>query len=343
MMKNNKMISLYLSSLLLMVSCGAKSEDALIFIYDENDTFINSFDTALQGELTKHGYTFTPYYASNSFIKQNELLVEAIEAKNPKMLFINPVDRLSSGSIIDKVATKDIPVVFFNRQPLDEDIIRGRMRNDKIFYVGTDPIYEGKAQAKMVEGLFGSPDSLDSSYDKNGDGVIQMVMIKGEIGHQDSEKRSVSALNAFTDDGYKIDNLFSTYCNWSRTQAKDSMREIVQKYGDDIEVVLCGNDDMALGVIDYLLSEENTLKWEDASLPFPVFGVDGTSVGIDSVKNGLLSGTVKNEASLQADACIRIVEELNNYGKITESFPYNMVNEYTVYVEGSVITLDSLS
>ncbi len=342
-MKNKKMLSLSLSSLLLLVSCGSKSEDALIFIYDENDTFISSFDTVLQSELSKRGYTFAPYYASNSSIKQNEMLVDAIESKNPKMIFINPVDRLSAGAIIDKVSNKDIPVIFFNRQPLDDDIIRGRKKNDKIFYVGTDPVFEGKAQASMVEELFGSANSLDLSYDKNGDGVIQMVMIKGEIGHQDSEKRSVSALNAFTEDGYKIENLYSTYCNWSRSQAKESMREIVQKYGDDIEVVLCGNDDMALGVIDYLYSEENTLEWEDSTLPFPVFGVDGTSVGIASVRNGILTGTVKNEASIQADACIRIVEELNNYGKITESFPYTMVNEYTVYVEGSAITKESLS
>ncbi len=342
-MKNKKMLSVYLSALLLLVSCGTKSEDALIFVYDENDTFINSFDTVLQVELSKRGYTFAPYYAGNSSIKQNETLVDAIENKDPKMIFINPVDRLSAGAIIDKVSNKDIPVVFFNRQPLDDDIIRGRKKNDKIFYVGTNPVFEGTAQAKMVEDLFGSPDSLNAAYDKNGDGVIQMVMIKGEIGHQDSEKRSVSALNAFTEDGYKIDNLYSTYCNWSRTMAKESMREIAQKYGDEIEVILCGNDDMALGVIDYLLSEENTLEWEDTSLPFPIFGVDGTAVGIDSVKKGLLSGTVKNEASIQADACIRIVEELNVYGKITESFPYTMVNEYTVYVEGSAITLDSLS
>ena len=338
----NKQLSFLMSFALLLTSCSSASNDALIFIYDENDTFISSFDTALQIELTKRDYSFQTYYAGNSQIKQNESLVEAVDKMNPKMMFINPVDRLSSGAIIDKVSTKDIPIVFFNRQPLDQDMIRGRKNNDKIFYVGTDPNFEGESQAKMVENLFGASSSLDPLYDKNGDGIIQTVLIKGEIGHQDSEKRSKAAMEALKNDGYQIETLYSTYCNWSRSLAKENSKEIMQKYGKDIELILCNNDDMALGVIDYLLSDENTFEWEGESLPFPIFGVDGTNVGLEYVRKGLLSGTVKNEAHRQAEACIRIVEEIQKYGKITASFPYHMANEYTIYVEGSAITKDNL-
>lgn len=338
----NKQLSFLMSFALLLTSCSSSSNDALIFVYDENDTFISSFDTALQIELTKRDYSFQTYYAGNSQIKQNESLVEAVDKMDPKMMFINPVDRLSSGAIIDKVSTKDIPVVFFNRQPLDQDMIRGRKNNDKIFYVGTDPNFEGESQAKMVENLFGASSSLDSLYDKNGDGIIQTVLIKGEIGHQDSEKRSKAAMEALKNDGYQIETLYSTYCNWSRSLAKENSKEIMQKYGKDIELILCNNDDMALGVIDYLLSDENTFEWEGESLPFPIFGVDGTNVGLEYVRKGFLSGTVKNEAHRQAEACIRIVEEIQKYGKITASFPYHMANEYTIYVEGSAITKDNL-
>lgn len=338
----NKQLSFLMSFALLLTSCSSSSNDALIFVYDENDTFISSFDTALQIELTKRDYSFQTYYAGNSQIKQNESLVEAVDKMDPKMMFINPVDRLSSGAIIDKVSTKDIPVVFFNRQPLDQDMIRGRKNNDKIFYVGTDPNFEGESQAKMVENLFGASSSLDPLYDKNGDGIIQTVLIKGEIGHQDSEKRSKAAMEALKNDGYQIETLYSTYCNWSRSLAKENSKEIMKKYGKEIELILCNNDDMALGVIDYLLSDENTFEWEGKSLPFPIFGVDGTNVGLEYVRKGLLSGTVKNEAHRQAEACIRIVEEIQKYGKITASFPYHMANEYTIYVEGSAITKDNL-
>lgn len=336
-MKNNKgKLSFLLSGFLILTSCSSSSKDALIFIYDENDTFISSFDMNLQNELTKRKYSFQPYYAANSQIRQNESIVESVDKLNPKMLFINPVDRMSAGAIIDKVSKKDIPVIFFNRQPLDQDMIRGRKNNNKIFYVGTDPNLEGEYQAKMVEDLFGESTSLNSVYDKNGDGIIQLVSIKGEIGHQDSERRSKAAMEALQNDGYQLEILYSTYCNWSRSQAKESAKEIMQKYGDKIELVLCNNDDMALGVIDYLLSEGNSL------MPFPIFGVDGTDVGLQYVKQGYLSGTVKNEGNRQADACIRIVEELQKYGKITESFPYTMANEYTVYVEGNMITKENL-
>ena len=342
-MKNRKTLSFLLMEGLLLSSCSGKHRDALVFIYDENDTFIRSFDTALGTALTKEGYSYESRYASNSQIKQNESIVESLDQNSPDMLFVNLVDRMSSGAIIDKVSTKDIPVIFFNRQPLDQDMVRGRKTNDKIFYVGTDPVFEGESQAKMTEELFGDKENLSPIYDKNHDGTIQLVMLKGEIGHQDTEKRSKAALETLTQDGYRIENLYSVYANWNRNQARQSMKEIVQKCNGEIEVVLCNNDDMALGVIDYLLSEENTIPWYKVNLPFPIFGVDGTSLGIEYVKKGLLSGTVKNEADRQADCCIKLVEEIKKNGEITSSFPYPMENEYTIYVEGKIITEDNVA
>lgn len=341
-MKNRKVIPLLLMLGLVLSSCSGIHKDALIFVYDENDTFIRSFDSALQTTLEEKGYSYESHYASNSQTKQNESIVESLDRNSPDMLFVNLVDRMSSGAIIDKVSTKNIPVVFFNRQPLDQDMVRGRTKNDRLFYVGTNPTFEGNAQARMVEELFKGEDGLNPDYDKNKDGTIQLVMMKGEIGHQDTEKRSKAALDTLKDDGYPVETLYSVYANWSRKLAQQYMKDIVQKCSGNIEVVLCNNDDMALGVIDYLLSDENTVSWDKTHLPFPIFGVDGTSSGLEYVKKGLLSGTVKNEADRQADCCIRLMEEIKKNGKITSSFPYPMENEYTVYVEGKIITEDNV-
>ncbi len=338
-MKNK--IGLLILSCLLLSSCGQEKISAGVFIYDEADTFIHSLDVSLQEELKNAGYSYSVSYASNSQIKQNEDIVERVDNGSPDRLFINRVDRRSSSAVIDKVSKKDIPVVFFNRQPLDEDRVRGRENNPNIFYVGTNPVFEGKEQAKRAEARFKGENGLNKKYDKNGDGIIQLVLIKGEIGHQDSEKRSSSALSALAEDGFEAETLSSVYCNWSRDRAKTSRREIREQYQDKIEVVLSNNDDRAIGAIDYLL-ENGYVDQTTGQLPFPIFGVDGTEIGLQYIQRGFLSGTVKNEGKEQAKACVEIVKDIFKEGKISADFPYSRQNEYTVYVEGKAITQENL-
>lgn len=337
----NKYLSWFMMPSLLLASCASSKKDCSIFIYNEEDTFISSLCNSMKKMLDEKGYTYDVDFASNSQIQQNEALIDVIDNEKAKLLFVNPVDRLSAGAIIDKVSNKDIPVIFFNRQPLDVDLERGRQTNKKLFYVGTNSQSEGMSQAKMIMDLFGAPHELNKAFDKNGDGKIQMVLLKGEIGHQDSDSRSEGLLEELKNGGYQVDVLSSSYCNWQRSDARIRMKEITEKYFDDIEVVVSNNDDMALGAIDYLIEEKNCLS-EDGKLPFPFFGVDGTTVGLDYVRKGYLTGTVKNEGVSQAEACIRIMEDLNSFGRLSDDFPYAMKNEYTIFVEGEPITIDTI-
>ena len=332
----NRLIPLFLMNAILISSCTSSKKDVAIFIYNQEDTFISSLGDSMKEVLERKGFSYSLDFASNSQIQQNESLIDVIDNGKAKMLFVNPVDRMSAGAIIDKISNKEIPVVFFNRQPLDVDIQRGRVNNNRIFYVGTNSEAEGQSQAEMIANLFGNPDSLNSEYDKNGDGKIQIVLLKGEIGHQDSENRSKGLLEGLKAKGYHTDILSSSYCNWSRAESRVRMKEIMDNYGAGIEVVAAANDDMALGAIDYLILDRKENK-ESSGLPFPFFGVDGTLVGLKYIEKGYLTGTVMNEASSQAEACVRIMEDLLTYGKISDDFPYPMENEYTVYVKGKTI------
>lgn len=332
----NRQIPLFLMNAILISSCSTSKKDVAIFIYNQEDTFISSLGDSMKEVLEKKGFSYSIDFASNSQIQQNESLIDVIDNGKAKMLFVNPVDRMSAGAIIDKILNRDIPVIFFNRQPLDDDIQRGRMNNNRIYYVGTNSEWEGQSQADMIAELFGSPESLNPQYDKNGDGKIQMVLLKGEIGHQDSENRSEGLLEGLKNKGYQTEVLSSSYCNWSREESRVRMKEIMDNFGTGIEVIAAANDDMALGAIDYLLLDQKEENKSDR-LPFPFFGVDGTVVGLNYIQRGYLTGTVTNEASSQAEVCVRIMEDLLTYGKISDDFPYPMENEYTVYVKGKNI------
>ena len=47
-------------------------------------------------------------------------------------LCVNIVDRFAASVVIDKAMAADVPVIFFNREPVEEDMNRW----EKLYYVG---------------------------------------------------------------------------------------------------------------------------------------------------------------------------------------------------------------
>lgn len=57
--------------------------------------------------------------------------------------------------------------------------------------------------------------------DKNGDGVLQYVMLEGEPGHQDTLLRTEYSVQILTEGGLTVEKLASNTANWDRSQCKD--------------------------------------------------------------------------------------------------------------------------
>lgn len=338
-MKNRFILALGLVSLFVVSSCGEAKKDVSIFIYDSSDTFINGLTKDIKAKLTSNDRSYVTYDASRSQRVQNDQIISAIDSDTSSMMAVNLVDRLSASSIIEKTMSKNKKLVFFNRQPLNEDI-----KGTDVYYVGSDPANEGRLQGQMAAELFGDPNNLDTKYDKNGDGTIQVFMFKGELGHQDTENRSKYCIEYLKDNGYKVEIINSCYCNWLREKAYEAMKSNYKEYYSSIELMFSNNDDMALGALDYLSETSDFSPLEDiTSQPFPVIGVDGTNVGLEAIKNNMMYGTVKNDSAAQADAISSFVEYFESGKTIDNEFPYTINNLNCVYVSGSKITLSNLS
>src|SRR5574344_53848 len=337
-MKKNKLFSLLLLCNMILCSCGDNSKHISIFIYTYDDTFISSLVSNLRTLINESNIDANYYYASRSQAKQNEQITNEIENNNNKLLVVNSVDRLADSSIIDKAKLYDLPVIFFNREPLDKDLEEG----SKYYYVGSNPKSEGLLQAKMAKDLFGSPYSLNSLYDKNGDGKIQTVLLKGEQGHQDMENRSKYCIQGLENSGYKVDLLTTSYCNWSRSLGAEEMEKIYDSYGDQIELIFSNNDDMALGAIDYLLEKNifSSTATDVSEQPIQIIGVDATSVARTAISNHLMYGTVKNDAKKQAET----ISELTNLiieNKSLDGVDFTSGNK--IYVPGQEITIADIN
>ena len=231
--------------------------------------------------------------AKDSQLEQNDQVDDFVK-RGYDVICVNLVDRSDASTIIDKAMEANTPVVFFNREPVEEDLDRW----DGLYYVGAAAEQSGRLQAEIIIDKLSDSEIFDT-YDINHNGVIQYVILEGETGHQDAIIRTRVVTNELKSAGFELEKLGDEYANWSRDQAKTKMKSLIEKYPFQIEMVIANNDEMALGAIEAL---------EEYKYPINplVMGIDGTDEGLEAVRVGKLDGSVYNDAKGQAETIMRI-------------------------------------
>lgn len=267
-----------------------------VSLYRADDTFIGNIRSELEKRAKEYEQetgikvTLDIQDAKGNQYVQNKQ-VERFISLGCDTLCVNPVDRTTSSGIIDAAAAADIPVVFFNRQPVEEDMDRW----DRLYYVGADAKESAVLEAEIVADQY---EKDPASLDKNGDGVISYVLLEGESNHQDSLIRTEWSVQTLKDRGVPIEKITGGIANWERSQASALMEQWLELYPDTIELVLSNNDDMALGAID-ALDRAGGKK-------ISVVGIDGTTQGQDAVQSGKMLGTVSSDKTGYANAIFTI-------------------------------------
>lgn len=240
--------------------------------------------------------------AKGSLINQNNQ-VDRFVSQNYDVICVNMVDRTAASMIIDKAKSANVPIVFFNREPVEEDM--GRW--NKLYYVGAQAEQAGIMQANIIIDTYKKD---IKSVDKNGDGKIQYVMLEGEPGHQDSSIRTEYCIKTIAQNDIELEKLADDTANWKAAQANTKMSQWIKEFGNKIEVVFSNNDDMALGAINAI---DNAKITEKKPL---VVGIDGIPKALEAVKNKSMLGTVINDSKKQANAIFNIAYTLATNGNI---------------------------
>lgn len=263
-----------------------------VSVYDQYDTFVSQLMEAFKvyarkkTEETGIIINIDVYNAADSQSAQNSQVEEMLE-DGCNVICINLVDRTEPTTIIDMAENYSVPVIFFNRELVAEDLERW----DQLYYVGAKAFESGIMEGEIAADTFKN----NPSVDKNGDGIFQYTILEGEAGHQDSIVRTEYSVSTITDNGVEVEKLGYAIANWNRAQAQTKTAQMLNEYGEQIELILANNDDMALGAIDALKAAEI----DPESWPV-VVGIDGTDVGLEAVKNGEMAGTVYNDKEGQA-------------------------------------------
>ena len=269
--------------------------------YDQSDIFLNELLDCFKKEIQdleseEKKISVTIQGAGGSQRTQDDQVKELIDG-GCNVLCVNLVDRTDPSEIIDLAREKQVPIIFFNREPVAEDMAQW----EQLYYVGAKAEESGTMQGEMAADAI----KANPQVDRNKDGKIQYVVLEGEPGHQDTIIRTENAVESLKAEGIELEKLSYGLANWNRAQAENRMSQMISQYQTKIELVLANNDEMALGAMDAY----EKLNYTESTLPL-FFGIDGTKVGLEAVRDSRLSGTVYNDKEGQAKAMAKLVEAL---------------------------------
>ncbi|MDP4180296.1 MAG: galactose ABC transporter substrate-binding protein [Bacillota bacterium] len=293
-------------------------------------SFDDTWRTGMRNELYKLAEgkvdisIWSGYGSQENENKKVDLLIE----KKVNVLAVNLVEKTAASTIIEKAKKADIPVVFFNVEPNQEDLKKW----DKVYYVGAKAEQSGSMQGQILTQYFKANPTKD--------GIIRYVMIKGPAEHQDAIMRTKYSVKAMEDAGLKLKLVAEDYGMWQRSKGQEIMQNFLKAYDGSIDCVIANNDDMALGAIDAL----KTKGYFSNGKYMPVVGVDDTSTAIKALRDGTLLGTVLNDDVGQGDAIYNLSTILAD-GKVPnkENYSYSITDNRYVWIEYKMINKDNIN
>ncbi|MFC7682113.1 galactose ABC transporter substrate-binding protein [Paenibacillus sp. GCM10028914] len=308
---------------------GGKEPKVGVAIYKFDDTFMTGVRNSIK-EHAKGIASVDIVDSMNSQPTQNDK-VDLFISKKSDALLINPVDRTAAGVIIDKAKAADTPVVFLNREPLPEDMKKW----DKVYYVGAKAEESGTMSGELIVDYW----KANPGADKNGDGVLQYVMLMGEPGHQDAELRTKFSVEAIVNAGIKVEKVAEDSGMWDRVKGQEKMAAFLGAHGDKIEAVLANNDDMALGAIEAL----KAAGYFTGDKTMPVVGVDATAPALEALKDGTMLGTVLNDAVNQGKASVTLASLLAKGETPTkDNVGFDITDNQYIWISYKKITKDNM-
>lgn len=235
-----------------------------------------------------------------------------------------------------KVANKDKPLVWFNRQPSNSstgELDKAALSfNKNTYYVGFDANQGAEVQGKMIKEYI---EKNIEKIDRNKDGIIGYVLAIGDVGHNDSIARTrgvrkalgtgvdengkiqsdpvgtnVDGKSKLVKDGeievngkkYKIRELASqemknnSGATWDAATAGNAIGTWASSFADNIDVIASNNDGMGMSIFNSW-SKDNKV---------PTFGYDANSDAVAAIAEGY-GGTISQHADVQAYLTLRVL------------------------------------
>ena len=243
------------------------------------------------------------------------------------VMILNLVQASSAPQVTDVCNEAGIPVVYINRQPDEAESNRWAEEGIKATYVGADARQSGTFQGEEIL-------ETENKGDINGDGKVSYVMIQGDPENIDAQYRTEYSIKALEDAGMEVEELLIQRGDWDQAKGQQIAQDALTQFGEDVEVIFCNNDAMALGALQAIQASGRKVN-EDIYL----VGVDALTDAVQNIVDGNYTGTVFNDYFSQAqDAAAQAVKFL----KGEEVEPVNMVDYVKVTADNAEEILEKI-
>lgn len=248
----------------------------------------------LKSDLEKQGFTVNLQFAKTGD-EQNQQL-DAVTESGSACIVIGAVDSKKVGSSLDKAKTKKIPVIAYDRLPLNTDAVS--------YYATFDNEGIGTAMAQYV---------IEKYNLKKGAGPYNVEFFQGSDDDNNAhliDKGMLNELKPYIDRGQLVvasgqkDFQQTTVKGWEPKNAAERTKKLLTQYysGRQLDIAMCASDSIAEGVVDGLTSAGYSGTW-----PF-ITGQDATQKNLALVQQGKQGTTLLKSADVLNNKCVKMVK-----------------------------------
>ncbi len=276
------------------------------FMFENSNTFTTYIRKGMESYGKQHNVIVESFDGKSDQSTQTDAITTALAKGQYDVIVVNLVDS-GAGTIINNLAkASQVPVIFADRAP---DLVGGVLEEyEAAYYVGLDWSDPGKVQAEMV---YEDWKANKETIDKNGDGILQYVLLQGNVAQQNAIYRTNAIHDLMAkwneDETMRNIELDIQDGNWSSDKGKDVMDVWNVKFGDQIEAILCNNDTMAMGAVESL----KTAGAFDSGNGPKVYGINGIPDVWELIEQGYMAGTVLTSPYREAKTIIDMAVNLH--------------------------------
>ncbi len=301
-----------------------------ISIYQFADNFMTLYRTELVRYLTEElGFKKENIIVQDGKNDQAEQTnqINNFVTDEVDVMILNLVQASSAPQVTDLCNEAGIPVVYINRQPEEAESDRWEKDGIKATYVGADARQSGTFQGEEIV-------ETENKGDINGDGKVSYVMIQGDPENVDAQYRTEYSVKALEDAGMEVEELLIQRGDWDQAKGQQIAQDALTQFGDQVEVIFCNNDAMALGALQAIQAAGRKVN-EDIYL----VGVDALTDAVQNIVDGSYTGTVFNDYFSQAQSA---AAQAVKFLKGEEVAPVNMVDYVKVTADNAAEILEKI-
>jgi ABC-type sugar transport system substrate-binding protein len=214
--------------------------------------------------------------------------VEAAVVQGVDAIVISPLDVNALAPAVEAAIQAGVPVVTIDRRV---DGVEGILA-----HVGADNVKGGEAQAQAIIAAF--PDGA------------KIFHLQGQPGAGPAIDRNQGVHNVLDPVADKYQIIFEQTANFARAEALTVTEAGLAANGEP-DVIVCANDDMALGAIEACAARGFT--------NVKIYGFDALPEALVAVRDGTMAGTVEQFPGEQSRTAVRIAVAFAKDGTAPES------------------------